>query len=65
MDLGDEAEIERRAVQEARLSASLGADALACERCGAVWRADAVREATQRQPICPVCGSGLTPAAAH
>jgi hypothetical protein len=38
------------------------AELLYCARCNATWRAEAIREATRRQPGCLLCGGRLVPA---
>jgi hypothetical protein len=52
---------EQRAVEAARRGLRLEEPVLTCTRCGAVWRREAIAEATRRRPGCLLCGGGLAP----
>jgi hypothetical protein len=51
---------ETRAVEAARRAARLEGPVLRCDRCGGIWRREAIEEATRRRPACLLCGGSLT-----
>jgi hypothetical protein len=52
---------ELRAVEAARRGIQLEGELAYCAHCGAMWRVEAVREATRRIPGCLLCGRPLAP----
>jgi hypothetical protein len=58
----EQREAEEQAVDAARESVELDGPLLQCVRCAAIWRREAIVEATRRHQVCLMCGGPLVPA---
>src|SRR3954471_6265323 len=57
----EQRDAEAHAVEAARAATTLTGRVVRCDRCHAVGRAEAIREATRRRAACLLCGGSLTP----
>ena len=57
----EQRDAEALAVEAARAATTLSGRSVRCDHCHAVWRTEAIMEATRRRAACLVCGGSLSP----